>query len=338
MHSSDISSLATARGHFSRRDWLRGSLGALVLAGATPSWAQGAYPSRPIRVIVPWAPGGLVDVGGRAVAEGLFKHLGQPATVENVAGAAGTIGADLVAKAPANGYTLLVATSSLAIDVAGKRKTAYDPLKDFQPVSLLGDTDSIIVVAKDSPIHSLRALLDAAKARPNGLVYGTPGIGSPAHLFVEYLCQKAAIRALHVPYNRSPAINDLMGGRLDFMVATAAVASNHVKNGLLRPLAVTGRQRLQALPEIPTATQAGLPGYEATQWLGVFAPQGTPAAVVDSLNKAIASTVTDPAVASYLQRSLITPRHSTPAQLAAELEKEALKWTSVIQTAGIQLG
>lgn len=317
----------------SRRD----ALALLVTGLAWPAWAQAAYPTRPVRIIVPWAPGGLVDTGGRVVADAIGKGLGQAGVVENVPGAAGTIGADQVSKATADGHVLLMGTSSLAIDVAGGRKTAYDVVKDFAPVALVANTQSIVVVPPASPLQTLADLVAAARARPGELAYGTPGIGSPGHLFTELFCQVAQIRMQHIPYNRSPAINDLMGGRLAVMFATAPSSLNHVRNKLLRPLAVTGDRRLAALPEVPTVAQAGVSGYQAGQWLGVFAPAETPVPVVQKLNAEITRAVTSAAVSRSLEDRAMEPRTGTPADFARALNEEIAKWTEVMRSGNIKL-
>lgn len=299
--------------------------------------AQGALGVRPLRIVVPWAPGGLVDTGGRVVAEALSKAFGQPATVENVPGAAGTLGADQVAKAAPDGATLLMGTSSIAIDVAGARRMPFDPQRDLAPVALVADTQSVVVVPAASPVKTLAELLAQAKAKPGELNYGTPGIGSPAHLFTELLAQSAGIQLAHVPYGRSPAINDLMGGRLQLMVATGPAALPQVKGGQLRALAVTGRQRFAALPDVPTVAEAGVPGYEAGQWLGVFAPTATPREVVQRLSAEIGKAVEQPAVAQLLQGRGLDPRRGGPEDLRAALAADIAKWGRVMKTAQIKL-
>jgi tripartite-type tricarboxylate transporter receptor subunit TctC len=316
-----------------RRHWL---VLAATAAAATSLRAQ-SFPTRPVRIIVPWAPGGLVDGGGRAIADALGRSLGQPGVVENLPGAAGTVGADRVARAPADGYALLMGTSSLAIDAAGGRRTPYDVVRDLAPVALVGETPSIVVVPAASPFGTLAELLDAARGKPGELTYGTPGIGSPAHLFTELLSQKAGVKLLHVPYNRSPAINDLMGDRLTMMVATAPASLNHVRNRLLKALAVTGSRRIGALPDVPTVAQAGVPGYEASQWLGLLAPAGTPAPVIARLHEEVARAVADPAVAKSLLDRGIEPRSAAPAEFGRVISEDIARWTTVIRAAGITL-
>jgi len=320
-----------------RRGLLRAGV-ALPLAATLPTGqAQGSFPTRTIRIVVPWAAGGLVDTGGRVMAEGLAQSLGQAAVVENVPGAAGTLGAAQVARAAADGHTLLMATSSVAIDVAGRRKMALDPLRDLVPVATVSDSFSVIVVNAASPWNSLKEVLDAARPEPGKLSYGTPGIGSPAHLFTELLAQTAALKLLHVPYGRSPAITDLLGGQLSLMVATIPVSIPHIRSGRLRALAVTSGVRLPNLPEVPTVAEAGLPGYEAGQWLGLFAPAGTPEAVIGRLSTEVRRIISLPESAKTLAARGLEPRVGGPAELAQALRSDIEKWSKVMESAGIRL-
>lgn len=321
-----------------RRRLLRHGLALAGLATlGVPARAQGTWPTHTIRLVVPWAPGGLVDSGGRIIAEALTKSLGQSVVVDNVPGAAGTMGADQVARAAPDGYLLLMATSSLAIDVAGGRKTGYDPQRDLVPVALVADTNNVVVVPADSPIRSIPDLIAAAKAKPGGLEYGTPGIGSPAHLFSELFAQTAQLQMLHVPYSRSPAMNDLVGGRLAVMFATIPSATPQIKSGKLRALAVTGDTRFPTLPDVPTVKEAGLAGYSAGQWLGVFAPARTPADVVRKLNDEINKAIRTPAIAQLLVDRGMTPLTMTPDEFARLFADDVRKWSGVIRTAGIKL-
>jgi tripartite-type tricarboxylate transporter receptor subunit TctC len=323
----------------SRRQALGGLLGLASVASGliAPARAQPAFPNRPLRIVVPWAPGGLVDTGGRVLAEGLGKAWGMGATAENVPGAAGTLGADQVTKSAPDGHTLLMGTSSIALDVGGGRKTAYDPLKDLAPVALVADSHSVIVVPASAPYRTLAELMTAAKAKPGELSYGTPGVGSPAHLFSELLAQTAGVQMLHVPYGRSPAITDLIGGRLSLMVATVPVALPQIRGGQLRALAVTGRQRFALLPEVPTAAEAGLVGYEAGQWLGVFAPVATPKDTVQRLATEITRLLAVPATVQTLVQRGLEPRAGGPQELAAALAADIRKWGQVMRTGQIKL-
>lgn len=318
--------------HWSRRRWLA----AAALAPAASVFGQ-PFPSRTIRLVVPWPPGGLVDGGGRIVAEALTKSLGQSVVVENVPGAAGTLGADQVVRASPDGYTLLMATSSLAIDVAGGRKTSYDPLRDLAPVALVADTNNVVIVPASSPIRSVKDLVAAAKAKPGEFAYGTPGIGSPAHLFSELFAQMTGAPMLHVPYSRSPAMNDLIGGRLAVMFATIPAATPQIRSGTVRALAVTGDARFPTLPDVPTIIEAGVAGYGAGQWLGVFAPSRTPSDIVRRLNDEIGKAVRTPAIAQQLVERGMTPVTTTPDGFAKLFADDVRKWGAVIRTAGIKL-
>lgn len=320
----------------SRRTLLGAATASLALSAAPWAAAQG-FPARPFRIIVPWSAGGSVDIAGRVVAEALHGALGQPGVVENMPGAAGTIGADQVAKAAADGHTLLVGTSSLAIDVAGGRKTPYELQRDLAPVALVADTRSIVLVQPASPYRTLADLVAAAKARPGELTYGTQGIGSPAHLFSELFCQAAGIKMLHVPYSRSRPAADLIAGRLSVMFATAPSSIGQAKGGALRPLAVTGPRRLAALPDVPTVAEAGVPGYEAGQWVGVFAPAATPAPVVERLSQVVASAVASPAVTRLLEDRALEPRTASSSAMRRIVADEIEKWAAVMRAAGIKL-
>ena len=329
------------RAHFDaeRRRVLRHSatlaLGA-AMNGIAPAFAQG-YPSRAIRIIVPWGPGGLVDIGGRVVGDALQKAFDQATAVENVPGAAGTLGAHQVAKAGPDGHTLLMGTSSIALDVAGGRAMPFDPLRDLALVALVADTYSVLIVPLSSPFKSVAELVAAAKAKPGALSYGTPGIGSPAHLFSELFAQTAGINMLHVPYGRAPALNDLMGGRLDVMFATIPIALAPIKSAQVRPLAVTSARRFPLLPDVATVAEAGVPGYQATQWLGVFAPAATPSEIVQRLNAEITRAIGTPAVAQALQARGLDPRTASPDEFRRVLAADIVKWGQVIRAGNIKL-
>jgi tripartite-type tricarboxylate transporter receptor subunit TctC len=213
----------------------------------------------------------------------------------------------------------------------------FDPTRDLLPVGLVADTQSVVIVPPSSPIKSIADLVKAAKDKPGGLEYGTPGIGSPAHLFTELFAQTADIRLLHVPYGRSPAINDLMGGRLALMFATVPIAIPQIRNGNVRALAVTGANRAEAVADVPTLSEAGVKGYEASQWLGVFAPAGTPADIVGRLSKTIASALADASTVAALRNRGLEPRSATPEQFTRVMATEIEKWRRVMGAAGIKL-
>ena len=311
---------------------------AVAFAALRPAFAlaQG-YPGRTIRIVVPWAAGGLVDTAGRIVADALGKSLGQSAVVENVPGVAGNLGADQVARAAPDGHTLLMGTSSIAIDVAGGRRVPFDPLKDLVPVALVADTNNVVIVPAASPFKSIADLIAAAKAKPGELSFGTPGIGSPSHLFSELFAQSAGLKMLHVPYSRTPALNDLIGGRLSVMFATIPAAMPQIRSGTVRALAVTGSTRFPTLPDVPTVAESGLPGYDAGQWVGVFAPGGTPADIVQRLNVEITRATKTPAVAQQLQERGMIPLAATPAEFAKRFADDVRKWGVVVRASDIKL-
>jgi tripartite-type tricarboxylate transporter receptor subunit TctC len=322
---------------FSRRRFVAAAAAVPLLATPMGTTLAQAWPNRPIRIVVPWPPGGLPDTGGRVVGDALTKTLGQSAVVENLPGAAGNLGAAEVAKAAPDGHTLLMGTSSIAIDIAGGRKLPFDPQRDLVPVALVADTNSAVIVPPDSPVKSIADLIAAARAKPGDLSYGTPGIGSPAHLFSELFAQMAGVKMLHVPYNRTRAINDLIGGRLSVMFATIPSSLPQIRSGQVRAIAVTGATRFPALAEFPTVAEAGLPGYEAGQWLGVLAPGGTPQPIVQRLNDEVTRTIRDPATVKFLQERGLTPLTGTPAEFARVFAADVRKWGGVIRASDIRL-
>ena len=310
--------------------------GAAALLGL-PSFAQG-YPARPLRIIVPWPAGGLVDVAARQLGTRLQAALGQPVVVENRVGAGGSIGADVVAKAPADGHTLLFSTSALTINVAMQTKLPFDLLRDFEPVCLLAHAPSVLVVGPSINPASVQELVALARARPGQLSYGSAGVGSPAHLAGELLKSLQKLFIVHIPYTGAPAaMNDQLAGRLDFQFANAAVALPQVRAGKVRALAVTGAQRFAALPQLPTMVEAGVANFEADQWLGLLAPRGLPSAVQARLaaecQKALAQ---DDLRAALLQAGMTAAPAGTPASFDAALKAELAKWTAVVKAANIQ--
>lgn len=317
-------------------------LGALAVGGAAaalglPAQAQ-AYPARPLRIVVPWPAGGLVDVAARQLGTRLQAAMGQPVVVENRVGAGGSIGADLVAKAPADGHTLLFSTSALSINVAMQTKLPFDLLRDFEPVCLLAHAPSVLVVGPSINPASVQELVALARARPGQLSYGSAGVGSPAHFAGELLKSLQKLFIVHIPYTGAPAaMNDQLAGRLDFQFANAAVALPQVRAGKVRALAVTGAQRFAALPQVPTMVEAGVANFEADQWLGLLAPRGLPGAVQSRLaaecQKALAQ---DDLRAALLQAGMTAAPAGTPASFDAALKAELAKWTAVVKAANIK--
>jgi tripartite-type tricarboxylate transporter receptor subunit TctC len=293
------------------------------------------YPSRPIRFIVPFPPGGGNDIVGRIVAVKLGEGLGQQVVIDNRGGAGGTIGTDITAKAPPDGYTLLINNISLAVNHTLFRKLPYDTLKDLQPVSLVGRQPNIVVVHPGVVTKNMRELLDMARAKPGSINYGSGGIGTASHLATEMLKLMANVDMVHVPYKGlGPALTDLMGGRLDVIISTMASALPQMKTGKLRPLAVTTVQRSSFFPEVPTMNEAGVKGYEFSTWYGLLVPAGTPKAIVDRLN-----TETQRALASTLVKEQFVGQGlevagSTPQEFAAYLRSEVAKWGKVVKASG----
>ena len=324
-----------------RRSALR-RLAALAGGGAAavlglPARAQ-AYPARPLRIVVPWPAGGLVDVAARQLATRLQAALGQPVVVENRVGAGGSIGADLVAKAPADGHTLLFSTSALTINVAMQTRLPFELQRDLEPVCLLAHAPSVLVVGPSINPASVQELVALARSRPGRLSYGSAGVGSPAHLAGELLKSLQKLFIVHIPYTGAPAaMNDQLAGRLDFQFANIAVALPQVRAGKVRALAVTGAQRFAGLPQVPTMVEAGVPNFEADQWLGLLAPRGLPAAVQARLaaecQKALAQ---EELRAALLQSGMTAAPAGTPAGFDAAIKAELAKWSAVVKAANIQ--
>jgi tripartite-type tricarboxylate transporter receptor subunit TctC len=317
-------------------------LGALAVGGAAlacaPAVAQD-FPSKPIRIVVPWPAGGLVDAAARAVGEKLGTSLGQPVIVENRPGAGGNIGADLVAKAAPDGYTLVVTTSALDMNAALQSHLPFDVVKDFDPIAVVATAPSILVVYPGLPVKSVKDLIAYAKSRPGKLTYASAGNGTPAHFAAELFKTMTGIDAIHVPYKGAPpAILDQIAGRVDFHFANAAVALPQIKAGKLRALAITSSQRSPSMPDIPTMVEAGVPGFEASQWIGVLAPHGTPQPIVDRIAKAVHQAIASPDVKVTLGKQgmdVVDP--DTPAAFAAFVKADIAKWQDVVSKAHIHV-
>jgi len=322
-----------------RRHALR-HLGALsaVLGAAGPAGAL-AQSGKPITLVVPYAPGGTTDMLGRLIAMQLGTALGRTVVVDNRPGAGSGIGASAVARAAPDGNTLLVATSTtLAINQWLYKKLAYDPAKDFAPVSLIGAVPLMVVVHPSVPAHSLAELVALAKAHPDTLNYGSAGNGSPQHLGAEMFKAATSTRMNHVPYKGSAlALTDLLGGQLQLMFTDIAPALQQVRTGKLRALAVTSRKRQAALPDVPTIAEsgvAGTAGYEAVAWQSIVAPAGTPQAIVDRYSQEIVRIMAQPELRRKLEGEGLEANSSTPAELAAYMKSEAARWGQVVKASG----
>ena len=308
---------------------------AVLLAAAQLADAQG-YPSRPIRLVVPAAPGGGTDISARILADGLGSALGQTVVVDNRAGAGTTLGADIVSKATPDGYVLLISPNSLAFNVALYSKLPYDTLRDFAPISLVADQPNILVVHPALPAKSFQEYIALARSQPGKLVYGSGGIGVGSHLAMELLLLSQKLELVHVPYKGvGPALSALLGNEVSALLSTFASALPHVKAGRLRALGVTSAQRAPALPDIPTIAESGVPGYEYGTWYGLLAPAGTPRAILEKLNRATTAVLASPKTAERYVGQGLTPTPSTPARFAAHLKSETEKWTKVVREAKI---
>jgi tripartite-type tricarboxylate transporter receptor subunit TctC len=319
------------------KNLLHASLVATLALGAGLAFAQSGYPAKPIRLIVGFTAGGVTDIVARASGQKLSELLGQPVVVENLPGAAGIIAAERVAKAPPDGYTLLLASNGpFAINPSLYAKLSYDPLKDYALVSMLATVPFVVVVNPVVPAHNLKQLVTLAKARRN-LSYASAGVGSTAHLAGEYLKSFAGFDALHVPYKGStPALTDLMGGQVDMMVEAVPSALAFIRSNKLRALAVTAKTRAASLSAVPTTAEAGYRGFEVGSWFGLAAPAGTPRDVVLRLNQALASGIASPDLRERLLSQGAEPAASSPEAFGTLLRDEIGRWAKVIRSAGIR--
>ncbi|MGE0315361.1 MAG: Bug family tripartite tricarboxylate transporter substrate binding protein [Lautropia sp.] len=307
------------------------ALAAGVLAAS--AGAQTSYPDKPIRLVVPFPPGGGTDIISRVVAEKLSSTLGWKIVVENKAGAGGTIGLDAAAKAKPDGYTMVMGqTSNMSIAPSLMSALPYDPIKDFTPVTLVSEVPLAITVGTASPIKSFAELVSAAKADPGKLLFASPGNATVAHLSGEYLQKAVGVKYKHVPYKgTAQALPDVISGRATFFVASIESARGPVKAGQLRPIAVTSAKRVPEWPDVPTVAESGFPGFEAVTWFGIAVPAGTPEAIVSRLNAEIAKALQSPDVKARLSGDVKTG----PAAFSAALKSDHDKWAGVIQEAGI---
>ena len=310
---------------------------ALLMLIAATAMAQ-PYPVRPVRIIAPAPPGSPADIRARWVAERLAPVLGQPVLVDNRAGAGGNLGAEAAAKSTPDGHTLVVVHQGiLAMNPHLYARTGFDPLKDFAAVTRLVDTMLILAVPAGTPFQSIGELLRAAKDRPGALTFGSAGAGTPPHMAGELLKRMTGIDVLHVPYKgATPALTDLLGGRLSFSIESAALLMPHVKGGRLRLLGVTGRERLSFAPDVPTFAEAGVPGYEYRAWMGVVAPAGTPAAVIARLNSELVKAVRSPEGRAWFEAQGGVAVGDSPDEFARYIREEHARWGALIREAGIR--
>ena len=295
------------------------------------------YPAKTIRLIVPLSAGAGADIAGRIVAQRMSEHWKQPVIVENRPGAGGQIGTSAVVKAEADGHTLLVQSSSHAANPAIYRNLPYDPQSDLIDVAILGKTPYVMVSAGNGPYRSLKALIDAAKAKPGELAYSSAGVGTSTHLAAEYLLGLAGVRMIHVPFKGSPdALQDVLGGRSAFYMAPVNVGLGLVKEGKLNPLGVSTRTRAEVLPQVPTLAEQGMRDYEVTLWFGMWAPAATPAAVVQKLNAAVNAIVGEPQVREQFAKLGLQPSPMKPEEFAAFVRTEIGVYKRIVEQAGIE--
>ena len=321
-----------------RREAMAGGAGGLALL-ALPAIAQAAYPSRTVKMIVPYPAGGTTDLLGRLVAEQLKTGLGATVVVENKPGAGTTLGAEHVARSEPDGYTLLMATSTtLAINKTLYKKLPYDPVKDFTPIALLAGVPFALIINPMLPAKTLTEFIAYAKSKPGELAYGSAGNGSPQHLGAEMLRSAAGIDIRHVPYRGSvPAMLDVIAGHIPFMIVDLQPALQQIREGKVRVLGVTTPRRVAAAPDIPTLAEAGLAGFELVAWQGVVAPAGVPRGIVDQLAAQIAKLVADPATRDKLTALSLEPlTGSTPDSFAAYIKTEVDRWALVVKNSGAE--
>ncbi len=299
--------------------------------------AQQPYPTRPVRLVVPSAPGGGTDITARIMAPKFSEYFGQQVVVENRAGAATMIGGEVVARSAPDGYTLLMGISTLAINAAMYRKVAYDALKDFAPIAQVVTLSNVLVTHPSVPARNVKELVAFAKARPGQVNFASAGVGTNPHLSMELFLSLSGLKMMHVPYKGSgQGIVDVIAGHVPVMMPAVPTALVYIKNGRLRPLGVSGAKRSQAVPDIPTIAEGGIPGYEATQWFGLLAPTGTPRAIVDRWHRETVRALKDPEVRDRLVADGADPVGSTPEEFAAYLRAETIKWAKVVKAIGIQ--
>ncbi|BDB28662.1 MFS transporter [Cupriavidus sp. TA19] len=309
-----------------------------LMAAAAPLPAFAAFPDKPIRMVVPFAPGGGTDLVARAMGITMGADLGQPVIVDNKPGGSTIIGTDAVAKSAPDGYTLVMATMAHAVNPSLHKKLPFDTEKAFAPVMLVGRSPNVLVVKPDSPIKTVQDLIAAAKAKPGKLNYASQGAGTSAHLAGELFKSMARVDMNHVPYRGAgPAITDLLGGQVDVMFATAAAVAPHLESGKLRAVAVTTAQRSQApaLSKVPTIAESGVPNYVADSWYGLFVPAGTPSAVITRLNAAAKKAVHTDAFRKRAEQEGLAISGGTPDEFGRYVKAESERWSKVIKDANI---
>lgn len=315
-------------------------IGGLV-AAALVSLAQGvfaqAFPTRPVRVVLPYPSAGTADLLLRPLAQRLGETMGQPMVIESKPGANGIVGSDIVAKSPADGYTIVLGAIGPFSVSGSMQKLPFDPVKDFAPISFLAAVPNVLVVHPTLPVKTVAELVAHAKARPGQLNYGSAGVGSSNQLAAEFFNQASGLTTIHVPYKGgAPAQADLLGGRLSLMFDNLPAALPHIKSGGFKPLAVTSLRRNPSLPDVPTMDESGFPKFEAGSWFGLLAPAGTQRPVIERLNAAVVSAMREPALRDRYVAQGFDLNPGTPEQFAEFIAAETVKWSRVVKVAGIK--
>ncbi|MGZ5814493.1 MAG: Bug family tripartite tricarboxylate transporter substrate binding protein [Xanthobacteraceae bacterium] len=308
-----------------------------ALAAAGPAVAQ-SYPTRPITLVVPFAPGGSASTAARSVADKMSETLGQQIVIDNRGGAGGTVATRAVAKAPPDGYTLLVVTSAtVGTSPSLFQNLGYDPRKDFAPIGLIAATPNLIAVHPTFPARSLAELIKIGKEATTPIPYGSPGTGTLNHLTVELLAYRTGMKVAHVPYKGAgPALNDLLGGHINVLISAIPNAHSHIVAGTIHGLAVTGAKRSALIPDVPTFAEAGLPGYDVPLRWGLAAPAGTPRPIIDKLNAALNAALATDEVRQRLAIEGAEPQPTTPEEYAAIIDREVAMWSDLVKAAGIK--
>ncbi|WP_408642880.1 tripartite tricarboxylate transporter substrate binding protein [Acidovorax bellezanensis] len=310
---------------------------AMFAAFAAPAFAQtgNAWPTKPVKLVVGYAAGGATDVIARLVANKMGEDLGQTVVVENRTGANSNVGAEVVARAPADGYTLYVFTIANTINASLYSKLGYQPVKDFEPIGLIAKIPNLLVVNPSLPVHSLPEYIKFAKETPMGITFASSGSGSSIHLSGEMFKMKTGLNMLHVPYRGSaPAVTDLLGGQVQSMFDNTPSAMPHVKSGKLRPIAITSRERSALLPNVPTVAESGFPGFEVQSWFGMAAPMGTSQPVIQRLNTALNKALSDGDIKQRLAAMVATPTPGTPDEMRKFVASEISAWNEVVKASG----
>ena len=308
----------------------------VLLCGVTSAALAQSWPSRSMRLVIPFPPGGGADIAGRLVAQELSDALKQTVLVENRAGAGGTIAPDNVAKSPADGYSMVLAhVGGIAIAPHLYKSLPFDPVKDLSPVTLVVNALSVLVVTPALPVKTVRELVAHAKANPNQISFGSAGAGTDTHLAGELFKTMTGTTMVHVPYKGgAPAILDLIAGRVQLSFASVATALNHIQSGKLRAIAMTGGKRFEGLPNLPTISEAGVPGYEINNWYGIFVPTGTPGDIIQRLNAETIKAVQKPEVRTRLVAAGLEPMWNSPGEFSAYVRSETAKWGKIVRDSG----